>query len=163
MIILFSTRRTKVWKKKNKKFLFSFVYEIGEDNESWFHGQGTFVFMSTDNFLFMYDGTRLWILSSSFSSWNGFAFKDFISLCCWSFVIFRRSKADVEGRSFFDVEILSLLKADVRVEVDVGHRFSSSFVAILNLWKIEDRVIEGLIRSKIEVLYLISFELSTSS
>ena len=36
-------------------------------------------------------------------------------------------------------------------------------MAILNLWKIEDWVIEGLIRSKTKVLCLISFELSISS
>ncbi|KAA0026001.1 hypothetical protein E6C27_scaffold34G003240 [Cucumis melo var. makuwa] len=54
----------------------------------------------------------------------------------------RRSKADAEGRSFFDVEILNLLKVEVQVEVDVGHWLSSSFVAILNLLKTEDPVVE---------------------
>ena len=110
------------------------------------------IFMPTGNFLFIREGIRSWIFTSLFCSWNGFAFKIFLFLSCWSPFILRRSKADVESRSFFDVEILNLLKAEVRVEVDVKHWSSSFILAIPNLLKTEDQVVEGLIWLKIEML-----------
>lgn len=119
-----------------------------------------FIFTSTNNFLFMCKGTHLWIFSSFFCSWSDFAFKIFIFLSRCSPVILRQSKADVESRSFFDVEILSLLKAKVRVGID-AKCWSSYFILVIpNLWKTEDRVVEDLIRSKTEILHSVSFQLS---
>uniref|UniRef100_A0A9I9EJ38 Uncharacterized protein n=1 Tax=Cucumis melo TaxID=3656 RepID=A0A9I9EJ38_CUCME len=79
-----SSKKAWIFKRASNfegNFLISFVYGIGEDNESWFHGQGTF---------YIYVNRQ-----------------------------FARSKADVEGRCFFDVEMLSLLKAEVRVIIIV--------------------------------------------
>ncbi|TYK04475.1 hypothetical protein E5676_scaffold409G00850 [Cucumis melo var. makuwa] len=68
----------------------------------------------SDTFIVWRDGGKIVPSTSSWRSKGGAVPSS--SSQGYNILEMRRSKADVEGRSFFDVEILSLLKAKVRVE-----------------------------------------------